>query len=201
MNDIGGWCCPNCRSLKRGSKSTNKTQNLTQKNAGNIDAIQTKLSVMNDQIAELSVGLNKILSIMPNAGVIASKPASNTSKPQFPASSAINNESYANALKSLNIASSQESDTKQMKSSGLEKKLQTAVLSAVHEEFYSIAQRSLNIVVTGLPINEKVPGDVQFSELCFATFHLNPHIKSITRFKKTNDGRGPTAFSYARNGR
>ena len=190
MNAIGGWCCLNCRSFNRGK--TTKPQNLTQKNAGNINDIQIKLSKMNDQIAELTVGMNKIISSIPNAGNLSAGLSSLT--PPHPSSMPVETSkgTFANVLKSsITVHPSRVSgtETKNASSTGLEKKLQTAVLSAVHEEFYSISQRSHNIVVTGLKTSDVTPDDVLFRELCFSMLDIDPHIKSTSRFKKSTEGK------------
>ena len=190
MNAIGGWCCLNCRSLNRGK--TTKPQNLTQKNAGNINDIQIKLSKMNDQIAELTVGLNKIFSSIPNAGNLSAGLSSLTPPHPFSMPVETSKGTYANVLKSSNtVLTSRASgtETNNASSSGLEKKIQTAVLSAVHEEFHSISQRSHNIVVTGLKTSDVTPDDTLFRELCFSMLDIDPHIKSTSRFKKTTDGK------------
>ena len=143
VNDIGGWCCKSCRTTKR-TKIT-KTTKLTQKNADNIDAIHLQMTKISDQISNLSIGFDKLVSIIPNTGTLPIKPTSSLVAPVLSKPPGVIKGSYAEVVKSA-------AEARHPTTSGLDKKLQTAVLSAVHEEFSSISQRSLNVVVSGLPV-------------------------------------------------
>jgi len=63
----------------------------------------------------------------------------------------------------------------------LNNELRTAVLSAVHGEFKSISQRSMNVLVSGLPIRGDISDSDQFVKLCEDHFGFRPNIRSLVR--------------------
>ena len=188
VNEIGGWCCKSCRTSKRG-KNTKVPPKLTQKNADNITAIQLEMSKINEQISSISKGLDKLTSIAIAPKV--TKLSDMLKTPVVPAPPCI--VSDAEALQSGNVNSKQNlipyQTAKHSTSSGMKKNSHTAVLSAVHEEFSSIAQRSHNVVVSGLPTNNQTNDSTLFEELCFSMLDITPHVKSTYRFGKQSSAK------------
>ena len=53
----------------------------------------------------------------------------------------------------------------------------------------SIAQRSHNVVVSGLPTNNQTNDSTLFEELCFSMLDITPHVKSTYRFGKQSSAK------------
>ena len=91
--------------------------------------------------------------------------------------------SYLDAAgKGINNTSSQQGNTT------LDKSFKTAVFSAVHTELRSI-QSSTDIVVCGLPFNSSISDYDQVTNIFLSHLHINPTIKTTTRFGKKVDNR------------
>ena len=158
--DIGGWACIGCRN--RGGKAPikgNKTKN---------DNLMTDLALIKSQ-------LNSISNVLTNATVIP------TSDKMDASARVTGRLSYSQVLQ----ASSNRKPNSSSQPSTLDTDVRTAVLSAVHTEFRSISNRSLNVVVTGLKPSNKHPSidndAAQFSELCASELIIYPTIKSTHR--------------------
>ena len=129
------------------------------KNSGNI----------NNDLAQIKTQLFSISEVLKNV----------TAFPASKDSGDVERLSYSQVLRSsLNPASS-----------SLDTNVRTAVLSAVHTEFKSITNRSLNVVVTGLKPSTIATDAVQFSELCASELFIYPNVKSTHRLGNVIHGK------------
>ena len=143
----------------RTSKRGKITKNINQINSDNIESMK--------------IELNKITALL------------------FEQSSVISGQTYAEAARAPSAVSAAPTTAPVSGNiphrSGIPK--HTDVLTAVHEEFKSIAERARNIVVTGMGTSSIAPDAVQFEELCFEMLGFAPKVQSTHRFGKRIDGK------------
>ena len=159
--DIGGWACVGCRN--RGGKAPIKENKNKTKN----DGLMTDLALIKKQ-------LNSISDVLKNATVI---PTSDKVDKMDASARVTGKLSHSQVLR----ASSNRISNSSSQPSTLDTDVRTAVLSAVHTEFRSISNRSLNVVVTGLKPSNIDNDAAQFSELCASELIIYPTIKSTHR--------------------
>ena len=177
---IGGWCCLPCRGrlssdLNRGKSIVSKTTS-PHTSETSLDSITTELNEIRSQMKSLNDLLRSTKPVSASREVNAA-----VLNPVVWPSLARSNikESTDDGVCSSDIGG--DHSVKPTGSSKLNNELRTALLSAVHGEFKSISQRSMNVLVSGLPIRGDISDSDQFVKLCDNYFGLRPNIRSLVR--------------------
>ena len=124
---------------------------------------------INNDLAQIKIQLSSISEVLKNV----------TAFPASKDSSDVERLSYSQVLRSSSNPASSSLDTN----------VRTAVLSAVHTEFKSITNRSLNVVVTGLKPSTIANDAVQFAELCASELFIYPTVRSTHRLGNVIHGK------------
>ena len=166
VSDVGGWCCVECRGLRKDNKPATKTKKPTP-----IENINNEITVIKLQLEEITSCLSKVSNSLP----IASNDYS--TKPSYATVLRTSTSSTADSVPSTALTK-------------LDDKFCTEVLSAMHAELNSKEQRSKNLFVTGLPISQFGSDAEQFIELCSTQLNICPSVASTFRLKKrTSDSK------------
>ena len=167
VSEVGGWCCPGCRSPKNNVKTASDNKKTIKKTIS-AEQVNDELQFIKTQLASLTDAL------APNLDR-ADPPAPST-KPTF-----------SQVLQSNTSPSQPRLQTST--SSLLNNNLRTAVLTAVHTELNSKSKRSCNVVVSGLQPSAISSVGEQFRELCSYHFNLQPQIRSTYRLGDPTSGK------------
>ena len=165
--DIGGWCCPQCRVVKKPAtrRTIKSTTAEVSQSVPFIDEFRKDLESIKAQISNISTSLSAFPPLPPPV-------AGPTLFANMVANPVIHQPSQSPPVKD-NISS----------------EFKSAVLSTLHNEMKTINRRSANVVVSGLKPCSDTTDSLLFKDLCYTHLGCAIEVTRTSRLGRLQDGR------------